>query len=153
MGFKERKAEREAKKLRAEASRYIEEAIERKPADPKAELLQFLIGLVLLAAGLFMICQHANIGTFGMTLRLFGIGIPNGLVTLPALVGVGMLFFCKRKLAAWIVLGLGTVFILLTIIMSLDITFPKTTLFNYIMMFGTTLAGAGLTLKALFGHR
>lgn len=153
MGLKERQAERKAKKLREETERYIEEAVARKPADPKAELLQFLIGIVLLAAGLFMICQHANIQTFGMALKVFGIGIPNGLVTLPALVGIGMLFFCKRKIYAWIVLGLGTIFILLTIIMSLDITFPKTTLFNYVLMFGTTLAGAGLTLKALFGHR
>lgn len=151
--FKNKKAERDAKRLRREAEEYCQEALSRKSANPAADLLTFVIGLALLATGLFLIFQHAQIGTFGAMMKMFGIGIPNGLVVLPAIVGVGMLFFCKRRIYGWIVLTLGVLFILLTIIMNLDITFPKTTMFQFFVMFGTTAIGAALTLRALFAKR
>lgn len=153
MSKKDRLAAKEAARLRLETERYYEELSERESRNPRAELLMFLIGLAMLAAGLFMICQHARVETFGLMLRVFGLGIPTGIVTLPALIGIGMLFFCKKRAPAWIVFGLGMLFILLMIITSVDITFPKTSLFHYIIMFGMSAAGLGLILKSLYGHR
>jgi len=45
----------------------------------------------------------------------------------------------------------GLLIILLGILMGLQITFRRTTLFIAMLMYGMTAAGIGITLKGLFG--
>lgn len=52
-----------------------------------------------------------------------------------------------------IVIVLGVLFILVSIIMSVRLYFARTTLYEYILMFGMTAAGIGLMLRTLFAPR
>ena len=116
-------------------------------------LLQFLVGLILLGAGLFWIFQSVSVSTGYGYGYLFGIGdfhIPSGTVIIPLLIGILMLFLMERKIYGWIVVAIGVVIILLSIIMSVRLHFRGGSLFNYIMMFSLTLVGGGLVLKNLF---
>lgn len=116
-------------------------------------LWQFLVGLILLGAGLFWIFQSVSISTGYGYGYLFGIGdlhIPSGTVIIPLLIGILMLFLMERKIYGWIVIAIGVVIILLSIIMSVRLHFRGGSLFNYIMMFSLTLVGGGLVLKNLF---
>lgn len=119
------------------------------------DLLHFFLGLLMFGGGLFMVLQNAKVSTsWGSTFYHIGSwGIPNGLIMLPVLIGIVMLFMMEKKLFGWIVTVLGIIFILLTIIMNLSITWQRTSAFAFIMMFGLVAAGGGLMLKSLFRKR
>ena len=120
---------------------------------PASDLLQFFIGLVLLGVGLFWVFQTATVSTSFGPLNLGSFVIPNGVVVIPLLIGIVMLFFSEKKIFGWIVTVIGVLIILLTIITSVNIYFARTTLFSYILMFGFIAAGIGLLLKTLFKKR
>ncbi|NLP25829.1 MAG: hypothetical protein GX365_00555 [Clostridiales bacterium] len=126
-----------------------------KQSSPKNDLFQFFIGLVILGVGLFWVLQTAQIRTtWGSS--LFSIGswnAPNGVVIIPLLIGIVMLFMMERKIFGWIVTVIGLLGILLAIIMSVRIIFDRTSLLSYVLMFGFIAAGGGLVLKSLFFQR
>ena len=114
-------------------------------------LMQFLIGLILMGAGLFWIFQSVRVSTgYGSIYRIGGWGVPNGTIIIPLLIGIVMLFVMERKIFGWIVTGIGIAVILVGIITSVRLHFYGTSLFEYILMFGFTLVGGGLVLKNLF---
>lgn len=122
-----------------------------------SDLLQFFIGLLLVGVGLFWVFQSVQVET-GWLMGLGGLGglskIPTGVVTIPLLIGIVMLFFMeKRRIFAWIVTVLGVLIILLAIILSVHITMKRMPFFNYVLMFGFIAAGSGLLLKTLFRKR
>ena len=68
-------------------------------------------------------------------------------------IGVILLFFCDRRIYGWIVTALGLAIIVLAIIMSIQIRFTRTTMFEFVMMFLLIGGGCGLLLKVLFRKR
>lgn len=121
------------------------------------DLLRFFIGLVMLAGGLFMIFNNLSIssswGARGYIFHLGSMGIPNGMVMLPIIVGIGMLCLMKRKIFGWIVIAVGIAIVLLSILLSTHIYWRSTSAYIFIIMFGMTAAGAGLVLRELFRNR
>lgn len=120
------------------------------------DLLHFFIGLVLLGVGLFWVFQTAEVRTTWGYSSLFSLGswdAPNGVVIIPLIIGIVMLFMMDKKIFGWIVTVIGILIILLAIIMSVRIIFTRTSLFSYILMFGFIAAGSGLVLRSLFRNR
>lgn len=121
------------------------------------DLLRFFIGLVMLAGGLFMIFNNLSVssswGARGYIFHLGSMGIPNGMVMLPIIVGIGMLCLMKRKIFGWIVIAVGIAIVLLSILLSTHIYWRSTSAYIFIIMFGMTAAGAGLVLRELFRNR
>lgn len=113
-------------------------------------LLHFFLGIILLAAGIFMITKNTYVGMNWYQWRFGGLGIPTGAVILPLLVGIGLLFFNGKSIIGWIVTVIGAVIVILSIILSVEIRFATTNLYTFIIMFGCTFAGAGLLLRSLF---
>ena len=125
-----------------------------KTTSPASELFQFFIGLILVGLGLFWVFQSANVRTnFASYYYIGTFGVPNGVVIIPLLIGIVMMFFCKRRIFAWIVTVIGILIILLSILMSVRIDWSGTPLYSFILMFGFIAAGAGLLLKTLFKKR
>lgn len=123
---------------------------------PGNDLLHFFVGLLMFGGGLFMILQNAQVTSswgYGYFYHIGSWGVPNGLIMLPLLIGIAMLFMMDRKIFGWIVTALGIIFILLTIIMSVRISWRTTSAYVFIIMFGLVAAGGGLMLKALFRKR
>lgn len=118
-----------------------------KPTDS----LEFYIGLFLLAAGLFFILTKARVSSFGFySFYLGGITISSGLVVIPLILGVIWMFYNPKSIVARILSILGGIFVIAAIIVSINITFPSTSLFDYIIMIILMASGAGLLLKAFF---
>ena len=73
-------------------------------------LASFLIGLVLLGAGIFWVLNSFVVsfswgslwGGFGMNTSL-----ATGLMLVPLLIGIGLLFFLDRKWIGWVVTAIG----------------------------------------------
>lgn len=130
--------------------------IRKEQNQGRNDLLSFFIGLLMFGGGLFMVLQNAQVSSswgYGYFYHIGSWGIPNGLIMLPLLIGIVMLFLMDRKIFGWIVTVLGILFILLTIIMSVHISWRTTSVYVFIIMFGLIAAGGGLMLKSLFRKR
>lgn len=123
----------------------------------KNDLLMFFIGLILLGAGLFWLFQRTSVATVGIFSGglLFGnIMIPTGIVLIPLILGIILLFFLEdKRIIGWIVTVIGLIIVILSILMSVRISFERTSLFEFICMFGFIAAGTGLLLRTLFRKR
>lgn len=139
-----------AKLRKLEAEDKIRE-LEKEKNSGRNDLLMFLAGLLMFGGGLFMILQQLKVDDFGTPIYHIGSwGVPNGMIMLPLLIGIIMLFIMDKKIFGWIVVGLGIVFLLLSVIMSIRFDFSRTSAFNFILMFGLTAAGGAMLLKVLF---
>ena len=117
----------------------------------RGNILTFFTGIVIFCIGAFMIFQNTTISTsFGLS-RMIGFEPPFGVVLLPLIIGIIILFFNENSILGWILVIVGVLIILVGILMGLQITFRRTTLFVTLIMYGMTAAGIGITLKGLFG--
>lgn len=118
----------------------------------KNDLLQFFCGLLMLAAGLFLIFQNLDVrSTWGTGfLRLGGYSLPNGLIFLPILIGIVMLFLMDRKVFGWIFIAVGIIIVLAAVIMSVNIRWKTTNAYIFIIMFGLAAAGGAMVIRQLF---
>ena len=113
-------------------------------------LLTLFIGVLLLGAGLFMIMSKVSItSSFGL-FRIGGLGIPFGLITVPLFIGIIWMFVKPNTILPKVVIVLGVLIIIVSIIMSIRMYFARTSLYEYVLMFGMSAAGAGLIIRALF---
>lgn len=114
-------------------------------------LLKFFIGLIMLGAGLFMIFQNINVSSnWGGYFFSFGsFHLANGMIMVPLIVGIGMLFTMKKKVLGWVVLALGVIIVLLSVLMTTHLVWRTTNAYIFVLMFGMTAAGAGLVLREL----
>ncbi len=128
--------------------------LDRERNRDRNDLRNFFVGLLMFGGGLFLILQNARVtSSWGYGGHIFSIGswgVPNGMIMLPVLIGIVMLFMMEKKFFGWTVTILGIIFILFTIIMSVRITWITTSAYMFILMFGLVAAGGGLMLRVLF---
>lgn len=114
--------------------------------------IEFYIGLILLALGLFFILNKTVVSSgFGFySWRIGNFSISSGLIVIPLIAGIIWLFYNPKSILAKILSILGGIFIIASIIMNIDIRFTTTSMFDYIIMLILMAAGAGLLLKSFF---
>lgn len=141
--------DRKLKKLEKEQRRLMKQINydnnPKKKSSPS--FLQFLIGLIMLGAGLFWIFQSVYVTS---SFHIGGLTAPNGTIIIPLLIGIVMLFLMERKIYGIIIIAIGIVIILISIITSVRLFYHGGNLINHTMMFGLTAVGGGLVLKNLF---
>ena len=152
--------ENEIRRMQKENEKTFSDTSAGLPSRPKKtrnELLEFFIGLILLGVGLFWLFQRTSVQTFGI---FGGAGIalgnflsPTGAVIIPLVIGIILLFFLDNRIVGWVVTVLGLAIIVLAIILSVRINFERTSMFDFILMFGFMAAGSGLLLRVLFRKR
>lgn len=120
------------------------------------ETLQFFMGFLLLGGGLYWLLNSftvsSGIGGMGMY-SLFGMHISGGVMLIPLLVGVGLIFFLdgKKRFIGYCVAALGLLAIVISLLSSLQFHAKHGyTLYVYVLMFSMIFAGAALLLKSSF---
>lgn len=123
---------------------------ENKKRIQNNELKEFAIGVLVFAVGLFMLSMkvRVNSGWYGFYFGSFY--MPSGIVIMPLIIGVIWYFANPKSNLSKIVMGLGVIFIVVSIIMSVRLTFTSSTLFEYILIVLLIAAGLGLILKTVF---
>lgn len=111
----------------------------------------FFGGLILLCIGVYLIFQNTIVRSNFSLDSVIGFTPSFGLVLLPLIIGIVILFFNGKSWIGWILLVFGAVTILLGILMGLRIRFMPVTLYEGLLMYGMAAAGLGLVLKGLFG--
>lgn len=117
----------------------------------RGSLLTFFAGIAIFAVGAYMVLQNTSVSSgFGLS-SLFGVKVSFGVVMVPVLIGIIMLFFNAKSILGWILFIGGLIFILIGILMGLRIHFRTVSSIEAIIMYGCMAAGIGVTLKGLFG--
>jgi len=117
--------------------------------------ITFVLGILCLGGGLFLIGQAVTVSSVTLWggLNIGGVSLPSGIILLPLLIGIGMLFYNHKGRLWKYVVGLAVVFILLAVILSIRITVNRIPLFNFVLMFGLTVAGIAMLLRYWFYDR
>lgn len=122
--------------------------------DKKAsDFMEFYIGVILMAAGVFFLLNKAVVhsGFYGWTIG--GVNISTGLVVIPLMIGIIWLFNNPKSIIARLITIAGSIFVIVSIIMNMRISFRTTSMFDYVLMTMLMAAGIGLLLKSAFMAR
>lgn len=117
----------------------------------KNELLQFLAGLAMLVAGLFIFSQKVMVtsGFFGRGFAFGGFYLNNGLVVVPLIIGIVWMFASGGQFLSKVFTGIGVLIIIVAIIMTTNLSFVHTTLYEWVLILVLIFGGAGLLAKVL----
>jgi hypothetical protein len=111
---------------------------------------EFFVGAALAAVGAYMIFDRVTVTTgfwsFG------GVSHPFGVLLLPLIVGVAVLFANGGSILGWTLTGGSLLFMLAGILLNMDIAFQRTSLTVLLIMATTLAAGLGLIFKSLRPH-
>lgn len=112
-------------------------------------LAQFMIGMVMLRAGLYWFLSNVTVMThFGFQLWNFRVGA--GLIVVPFIAGIIWLFVNVDSFGAKLLTVLGIVVILASIIANIQFIFRATSLYVYLIMLILIFGGAALVGQVLF---
>lgn len=114
---------------------------------------RFFLGLIMMLAGgyLFLNSIYVSQG-FGLGHTLFalgGINVTGGLVLVPFIFGVGLIFYNSRNPLGWVLLFASLVMMAVGVIASIQLHFRNLSLFDLLMIITLFVGGAGLFLSSL----
>ena len=118
---------------------------------------QFFIGLVMMCGGFYMLLNAINVtSNFALSSRLYGFsamgsqfGITGGIIMIPFILGIGIVFFNSKNIIGWI-LSLGSMTALVFgVISSVRFSMKTMTAFELIVILVLAIGGLGLLLRSL----
>lgn len=128
--------------------------MENKPETSKRDegnpLMELVIGIALLAGGLFMFSKRVMVNTGWYTWRIGSFSLSSGTTVIPLIIGIIWYFYNPKSIIPKIIMALGGIFIILSVIMSVSINFVATSMYDYILILGMIGAGLGLLLRYYF---
>jgi hypothetical protein len=114
---------------------------------------QFFLGLIMMCGGFYLLLNGVVVSSgFGLGMRLFGIGgigITGGIVLIPLIIGVAMIFYNARSALGWL-LAIGSLAgLVFGVIASLSMSLRTMSAFELICILVLAFGGLGLFLRSL----
>lgn len=119
------------------------------PGEADHELLQFFLGFIMLGGGIYWALNMFEV-TWNWGFRIGSWNMTTGVMLVPLLVGIFLMFLMEKKTIGGIIAALGVVIIIIAMINSISFHARSASLYVYVLMFGLIFAGAGLVAKVLF---
>ena len=114
---------------------------------------KFFIGLIMLCGGVYLLLSSINVYThYGFGARLYSIGnygVTSGMIMIPFMFGVGMLFYNAKNPLSWLLTGGSLVALVFGVISSIQFTFQSMDAFDLIVILVLAVGGLGLLLGSL----
>ncbi len=116
-------------------------------------VMTFLVGLVMTCGGFYLLLNAIVIRTsFGLGYRVYsfgGFGITSGMIMIPFLFGVGMIFYDRRSFFGWL-LAIGSVVALIFgVLSSVNFSMRGMSAFDLMVILILAFGGIGLLLRSL----
>ena len=117
----------------------------------------FFIGLLMMCGGFYMLLNAITVtSNFGFNARLYGfsgfggnVGITGGMIMIPFMFGVGLIFFNAKNLIGWL-LSIGSVTALIFgVISTVQFNLRTMSAFELIVILVLAVGGLGLFLRSL----
>jgi hypothetical protein len=113
----------------------------------------FLIGLLMMIGGGYLLLNGIIVRpNFGFGARVFGIGgvpITSGMVLIPFMFGVGMIFYNAKNWLGWGISGAALVALIFGVIANMTLEFARMSAFDLIVILVLFVGGLGLFLRSL----
>ena len=113
---------------------------------------QFFIGLIMFCGGIYLLLNSINISTHGLGARLYrfnGYSVTSGMVMIPFMFGIGIMFYDMRKWYGWVLAGGSLVALIFGVIASINFTFARMSAFDLVVILVLAIGGLGLLLRSL----
>jgi len=113
----------------------------------------FIIGLIMMVAGFYLLFNAVIVDTtFGFGMRMFGVGgynITSGMVMIPFVFGIGLIFYNAKNPIGWL-LAIGALVALIAgVLVNTQFRFQRMTAFDLITILVLAFGGLGLFLRSL----
>ncbi|MCX7559049.1 hypothetical protein OS190_05665 [Sulfitobacter sp. F26204] len=113
----------------------------------------FLIGLAMMIGGGYLLLNGIVVRpNFSMGSRVFGIGgvsITSGMVLIPFMFGVGIIFYNARKWIGWLLAGGSLMALIFGVIANMTLQLARMSAFDLIVILVLLVGGIGLFLRSL----
>jgi hypothetical protein len=113
----------------------------------------FLIGLAMMIGGGYLLLNGIVVRpNFGFGAQVFGIGgfaITSGMVFIPFMFGVGMIFYNARNWIGWILAGGSLLALVFGVIANMTVQMARMSAFDLIVILVLLVGGIGLFLRSL----
>lgn len=118
---------------------------------------QFLIGLAMICGGGYLLLNAISVtSSFGLGARLYGVGmfggqwgITGGMIMIPFIFGIGMVFYNARNVLGWLLAGGSLVALVFGVIASIHFHLRNMSSFDLIVILVLFVGGIGLFLRSL----
>ena len=113
----------------------------------------FILGLIMMCAGGYLLMRgiivRPNFGFGTVAFSLGGFGVTTGMILIPLMFGVGIIFYNSRNVIGW-VLALGSIIALVVgVIASLNLRLVSMSFFDLLVIIVLLVGGIGLFLRSL----
>jgi len=116
---------------------------------------QFFLGLVLMCGGFYLLLNSVVVSSsFGFGTRLFGVGgygITGGIVLIPLVIGIAMIFYNARNVLGWLLSICAFAALVFGVIASVNMSLRTMSAFELICILTLAFGGLGLFLRSLRG--
>jgi hypothetical protein len=114
---------------------------------------QFFIGLVMICGGFYMLLNAIKVtSSFGFSRHLYqlgGFGLTSGMVMIPFMFGVGIMFYNGKNILGWLLTFGSLVALIFGVISSIHFRFSYMSAFDLIVILVLSVGGLGLFLRSL----
>lgn len=114
---------------------------------------QFLVGVVMVVGGMYLLLNSIGVhSSFGWGARLFGVGgagVTGGMLMIPFIFGVGLVFYNARSVLGWLLAGGAVVALVFGVLASLAFSLRGMSAFELLAILVLAVGGIGLLLRSL----
>lgn len=113
----------------------------------------FFIGLIMMCSGFYMLLNAIVIrANFGFGARIYSMGsfgITSGMIMIPFIFGVGMIFYNAKSTLGWILTVGSAVALIFGVISNIHFSMQRMSAFDLIVILVLAFGGIGLFMKSL----
>ncbi len=118
--------------------------------------ISFLLGLVMMCGGFYLLLNSIVVRAgFGLGYSIYSFGgfnVTSGMVMIPFIFGVGMIFYNSRNPLGWLLAVGSLVALIFGVIASVNFRFRPMSAFDLMVIFVLSFGGLGLFLSSLRRH-
>ena len=113
----------------------------------------FLLGLVMMCGGGYLLLRSIIVRpNFGIGTSIYSFGnfsVTSGMVLIPFMFGVGIIFYNSKNWIGWLLAGGSLVALVFGVIANMTLQLDRMTAFELITILVLTVGGIGLFLRSL----
>ncbi|WP_163834021.1 hypothetical protein [Spartinivicinus ruber] len=117
----------------------------------------FFIGLIMMCGGFYLLFNAISVrSTFGMGMGLYSFSgwganftITNGMVMIPFMFGIGLVFYDAKNIIGWVLFIGALVALIFGVITSIHFSLKAMSAFDLITILVLSIGGLGLFLRSL----
>jgi len=113
----------------------------------------FLIGLIMMIGGGYLLLNgivvRPNFGMGSVAFRIGGLPVTSGMILIPFMFGVGMVFYNSRNWIGWLLAGGSLVALVFGVISNMTLELNRMSAFDLIVILVLLVGGIGLFLRSL----